>query len=456
MSREERWSGRTGFVLAAVSGAVGLGSIWKFPYEAGSNGGGAFILCYLAGLALIVLPLMLAEMAIGRRGRAGPAESLAQVARAAGRAPRWRHAGTFGVATGALILSFYSVIGGWTLAYAIDAVLVGLPPVDAASARGRFESHLAAPLAMAAHHLAFMAMVAIVISAGVASGIEAVCRVMMPVLVVVLAGLAVYALVAGDARAALRFLFAPDLEQLNARTVIDALGLGFFSIGVGLGFMVTYAAYADSTIDLRQIAIVTILADTAISFLAGLAIFPLVFAHGLDPASGPGLMFVSMPLAFASMPGGALVAFLFYGLLVLSALGSAISLLELVVAWLAHATTLSRRVATALASGACAVLGIATVLSFNVWRGWHPLRFLGGFEQASVFELIDYATSNLMLPIGGILFAVFAGRIMSRDALGEELRLSGRMLAVLRLLLRYAVPLLIAIVLAAPFLAGGR
>lgn len=449
----ERWSGHLGFILAAVGGAVGLGSIWKFPYEAGANGGGTFILFYVAGLVLAVLPLMLIEVAIGRRGRAGPAESLAAIAREAGRSPHWRWAGVFGVLTGGLILSFYAVIGGWTLGHAFEVVAGADMPRDPAEARRRFEAHLADPAAMTLHFTIFMAVTATIVSAGVASGIEAACRWMMPALVAVLLALAVFALVAGDGMAALRFLFAVDPQRITARAAVDALGLGFFSIGVGLGFMITYGAYAEPGIDLLRVVRVTMIADTMISLLAGFAVFPIVFAYGLDPASGPGLMFVTLPLAFARMPAGAVVAFAFYALLTTAATTSAISLLELVVAWLMNATRLSRRAATALAAATCWVAGLGTVLSFNRWSGWHPAAFLPGFERATLFDLIDYATSNVMLPVGGILFAVFGGWVMTRAALAGELGLGARGVGVLRFVLRYVLPVLLPALLLAPFLA---
>lgn len=448
----ERWSGHGGFILAAIGGAVGLGSIWKFTYAAGANGGGAFLVCYAIGLAAVVLPLMLTEVAIGRLGRAGPAESLAAIARSSGHSQSWRWAGAFGVLTGALILSFYGVIGGWTLSYALDVVMGDRPPAEPAAVRQRFERHLADAGAMTVSYTIFMAATAAVVSAGVTSGIEAACRWMMPGLVVTLAALAAFAVATGDALAAIRFLFAVDPHLFTARGVVDALGLGFFSIGVGLGFMITYGAYADPSIDLRRVVVVTILADTAISLLAGLAIFPIVFAHGLDPASGPGLMFVTLPLAFGRMAGGEVVAFAFYGLLAVAALTSAISLLELVVAWLRHATRLARLPATVLATGACWLAGLGTIFSFNRWASWHPASALPGFERATLFDLIDYATSNLMLPIGGVLFALFGGRVMSSAVLGAELSLGPAALRALRWALRVLLPLLIPALILAPFL----
>ncbi|MBL8696756.1 MAG: sodium-dependent transporter [Alphaproteobacteria bacterium] len=442
----ERWTGRTGFILATIGSAIGLGSVWKFPYEAGANGGGAFVLCYLAGLAIIVVPLMLAEFAIGRRGRADAAESLAALAIQAGRSPRWGLVGALGILTGFLILSFYSVIGGWTLAYAVDAAHDGIGSGDPAAIRADFDALLASPARLIAGHAAFLAITAVVVGAGVVAGIEAACKILMPALLAMMAALAVHAVVVGDAAAAFRFLFAFDPARLTARAALDAVGLGFFSIGVGLGLMVTYAAYAGETIRLGEIAVVTLVGDTLVSFLAGIAIFPLVFAHGLDPASGPGLMFITLPIAFARMPGGATVAIAFYLLLFLSALASAISLLELAVAWLMRRVGLSRRWTAAALGAACFAAGIPTVLSFNLWAGWHPLAVVPRLANAGFFDVLDFLTSDVMLPLGGALLAVFAGWIVPGASLANELRLSPRGAAVLGAMLRWVVPLGIAAV----------
>jgi len=368
----DAWSGRVGFILATVGSAVGIGSIWKFPYEVGANGGSGFILFYVLGLVLIVVPLMFAEFAIGRRGRADPAASIAAIAAGHGASRRWAIAGTLGVVTGFLILSFYAVIGGWTLAYAVQTVIGGLPESAPRAVQARYDALLAAPFEMLAYHALFMAAAAAIVARGIAGGIEAACKVLMPLLAVLMLLLAAYAMVEGDAAAALRFLLKLDPQRLTAGAALDALGLGFFSIGVGLGLMITYAAYSGTEINLKEVAVASVVADTTISFLAGLAVFPIVFAHGLDPASGPGLVFVTLPLAFAQMRLGAIAAVAFFVLLFVAALASAISMLEIVVATLMRRFGLRRVAATAIAAGTCFVAGIATVLSFNFWADWHP------------------------------------------------------------------------------------
>ncbi len=240
----DAWSGRIGFILATVGSAVGIGSIWKFPYEVGANGGSAFILFYLLGLALIVVPLMFAEFAIGRRGRADAPASIAAIAAAHGASRRWPIVGALGVLTGFLILSFYAVIGGWTVAYAVETAISGLPGDGPQAAQARYDALLASPLRMLAYHAFFMAATAVIVARGIAGGIETAGKFLMPLLAALMLLLAGYAVATGDVPATLRFLLHLDPQSLTARAALDALGLGFFSIGVGIGLMITYAAYS--------------------------------------------------------------------------------------------------------------------------------------------------------------------------------------------------------------------
>lgn len=454
-AQPEKWSGRIGFILATIGSAVGIGSIWKFPYEVGANGGSTFVLFYVLGLVLVVVPLMLAEFAIGRRGRADPSGSIAAVAQAAGSSPRWAAAGVLGVLTGYLILSFYSVIGGWTLGYAVETALYGLPGADPQAVAARFDAFLASPWQMLGWHALFMAVSAVVVVRGVEKGIETAAKVLMPLLVVLMLLLAAWSIAEGDLAATLRFLLEPDLRHLNARTALEALGLGFFSIGVGLGMMITYAAYSGAEISLRQVAVASVAADTVISLLAGLAVFPIVFAHGLDPASGPGLVFVTLPLAFAGMPFGTTAAIAFFLLLCVAALASAISLLELVVSLLMRRMKWRRKPAVAIAASTCFLAGIATVLSFNAWADWRPLASLGIASSATLFDLLDQLTSNLMLPLGGLAIALFAGWAAPQPMLVEELRLGPTGARALRFALRYVAPLGIVAATLSTMLLGG-
>ncbi|MFN0028593.1 MAG: sodium-dependent transporter [Acidimicrobiales bacterium] len=435
----EAWTSRTGFLLATTGSAVGIGSIWKFPYEVGVNGGGAFVVVYALGLALVVVPLLLAEFAVGRRGGTDAATSIGLVASAVHASPRWRAVGILGALTSFLVLSFYAVIGGWTLYYAVRTAGWGLPD-DAPGVQREFDQLLGSPWWMITFQALFLALLAGVVTRGVQRGIERAMKVLMPTLGVLLVALAIYSTVAGDAGAALRFLFVPDFGQLTGRAVLEALGLGFFSIGVGLGLMITYAGYASPDTPLRMVAVASVAADSTVSVLAGLAVFPVVFANNLDPASGPGLVFVSLPLSFTEMPLGRVAAVAFFVLLFVAAAGSAVSMLEGVVAVLGHRMGWSRRRAVAVATPTCLLAGLATVLSFNHWAEWHPLGGLDRFAGATVFDLIDEATSNLLLPLGGLALAIFTGWILGTRAVGESLGLRRSERVVLNVALRYVAP----------------
>lgn len=446
----ETWTSRTGFILATISSAIGIGSIWKFPYEVGANGGGAFVLVYGLGLVLVVVPLMFAEFAIGRRGHADCATSIAIVAKQQQASRHWHFAGLLGAITCFLILSFYSVIGGWTLAYVTETLWADIPPPDVVAAQARFDLMLSSPGRMLVFHALFMAISAFVVARGVQRGIESAAKFLMPLLALLMVGLATYSMIEGDAARTLTFLFAFDLTQLTPRAVLDALGLGFFSIGIGLGLMITYAAYSDVAIDIKQVAIWSVLADTAISLVAGLAVFPMVFAHGLDPAGGPGLMFISLPLALASVPFANITAGAFFILLFVAALSSAMAMLEGIVAVLVHRRRWSRLRATLISASACFVAGVVTVLSFNRWANWYPLSWFETLAKATVFDLLDYLTSNVLLPVGGLAMALFVGWATSKRLLQEELNTGRAGTWLLRFLLRYVAPITIALTVFAP------
>jgi neurotransmitter:Na+ symporter, NSS family len=440
----EGWKTRSGFILATIGAAIGVGSIWKFPYEVGSNGGGAFVLVYLLGLVLVVVPLMLAEFAIGNRGRGDAATSIEAVASEEGVTLRWGLFGLLGAATSFLILTFYAVIGGWTLAYAYDTLVNGLPDEPGAVA-ARFDDLMASPGRMSFFQAIFIVAVAMVVTRGVQRGIETSMKVLMPLMAMLLVLVAVYSMRNGDAGETLRFLFVPDFDELSGRGVLDALGLGFFSIGVGLGILITYAAYAPPQADLKLVALASVGADTVVSLVAGLAVFPVVFSNGLDVASGPGLVFESLPLAFGPMPAGRLVATAFFALLAMAALGSSISMLEASVAILDRRLSWTRQRSVAAGAAVAFVAGLATVFSFNHWSDVHLLSGVGRYATSTIFDLLDDLTSQLLLPLGGLTLAVFSGWVLSDRHLAEELELTGWPLRGLRLMLRLVAPAAIAL-----------
>jgi NSS family neurotransmitter:Na+ symporter len=443
---KQAWSGRFAFLMATVGSAVGLGSIWKFPYMVGDNGGSVFLFAYLAGLVVLILPLMIGEFVIGRRGGKSAVGSIAKVARDNGATPAWAAVGGWGVLTGFLILSFYSVIGGWTVAYIPQALSDAFADRTAEQIGQQFNTMLGDPIGLTFHHAIFMAMTAVIVARGVSDGLERAVTFLMPLMFAILIGLVGYALATADIQSAATFFFTPDFSKLTPEVVLSAVGLGFFSIGTGIGAMITYAAYAPREIRLGEAAVWTIAADTFASFLAAFAIFPLVFAYGLDPAGGPGLMFTTLPIAFGQMPGGAFVGAAFFLLLVVSALASAISLLELVVAWATERFAVTRTTAAYVSAFACWLVGLGTVFSFNSWSTWYPLTAVPTFGEKHFFDALDHLTSNIMLPLGGIFLGLFVGWVMSKKAVLEELGIEdGPRWQLLRFLLGVVCPVAIAI-----------
>jgi len=414
--RHETWSSQLTFIMAAVGAAVGLGNIWKFPYMAGMNGGGAFVLVYLMCVVVVAVPILAAELLVGRRARRNPVATMRTLAIAEGASPRWGIVGGMGVAAGYLILTYYSVIAGWAMAYVPRAVAGAFAGASAPELQAAFDDLLADPVRLAAWHAVFMALTVWIVARGVRQGIERAVVVLMPALFVMLLLLVGYAAVEGSLVAGLRFLFRPDFSQIDGGVVLLAIGQAFFSIGVAMAIMMTYGAYLPREVGIPRVAFFVAGADTLVSLLAGCAIFPIVFAHGLDPAEGPGLLFVTLPLAFGAMPGGAVFGTIFFVLLVCAALTSSIALFEGAVVWAGEHHGL-RRVPAAMAGGVAAwVIGLATVFSFNVWS---ETRSFG----MTMFDLIDFVTTNILVTLGGLLIALFAGWWVSRHATADELGL---------------------------------
>ncbi len=420
MATTATWSTRLSFLLAAVGAAVGLGNIWKFPYMTGTSGGAAFVGIYLVCVVLIAIPILIAELMLGRRGRASPPTAVARVADESGRNRGWSMVGWLGAGAGFMIVSFYSVIAGWAVAYAVNAATGTLNGLDGVASASLFDGLLAAPLTLTFWHSLFMAATVLIVSRGLHRGIEAAVQLLMPALFVMLLLMVGYAAVAGDFAAGWAFLFQFELAALDGGVVLSAIGQAFFSIGVSMGLMMMYGAYLPGDQPIPRSSVIIALADTGVALLAGLAIFPLVFAHGLDPAEGPGLIFVTLPIAFGNMPLGALFGALFFVLLVFAAITSAIALLQPMVARVQELPGLNHRGATLLVGFAAWLLGLASVLSFNLWADVAPLGWLPGFAERTPYDVIDYLTANVMMPLGGMLIALFVGWLVSRRVLEEE------------------------------------
>jgi len=438
------WSTRLAFILAATGSAVGLGNIWRFPYTAGEYGGGAFVLVYLACVAMIGLPIMMAEIMLGRRGRQSPINTMRALAQAEGTSPAWQLLGWMGIIAGFLILSFYSVIAGWTMAYAVRAGAGLFTGIDADGAGAMFNALVADPERLLAWHTIFMVMSVGVVARGVASGLEKAVRWLMPALFLLLLIMVLYAAQTGSFSEGFAYMFKPDFAKLGASAgdaVLSAMGQAFFSLSLGMGAIMIYGSYLNSEASIGQNALIIASMDTLVALLAGLAIFPIVLSNGLEPGSGPGLIFQTLPIAFGHMPGGALFGLLFFLLLLFAAWTSAISLLEPMVAWLVENRGFSRVRAATLAGTAVWLLGIACLLSLNAWSGFTVFG-------KGILDLFDYLTANILLPLGGVAIAVFAGWVMRRASSQEELGMRPRSLfyAGWRLLIRFFAPACVILV----------
>ncbi len=414
-SQHGQWSSRLAFILAATGSAVGLGNIWKFPYIAGENGGGAFVLIYLLCILAIGIPIMMAEIMLGRRGRQSPINTMKDLAAEAGASRFWSWLGWLGVIAGFLILSYYSVIAGWAMAYVVRLASGVFEGATADGVSNIFGQFIADPEKLLAWHSLFMILTMLVVARGV-KGLERAVKFLMPALLVILVLLVGYAMDQGAFEQGVSFLFKADFSKITSEGVLTAMGHAFFTLSLGMGAIMVYGSYLPSKVSIGSTAVIIALADTAVALLAGLAIFPIVFANGLEPSSGPGLIFQTLPIAFGHMAYGSFFGCLFFVLLVFAAWSSSISLIEPAVAWLVENKNMSRMRACIWAGLVTWVVGIGTVLSFNLAA---DIKIFG----KTFFDVLDYLTANIMLPLGGLCIAVFAGWVMSKENSAGELNL---------------------------------
>lgn len=444
------WSSRVATYLATVGAAVGLGSIWRLPYLVGTSGGSAFVFVFVLACLGIATPLLVAEFALGRRARQSPPDAAGVVAVESGLSRHWNAIGVLGTIAVFAIISYYTVIAGWVLAYTFKVAAGSLAGLHRPEVAGLWRAFLASPLEVGAWHFAFLALVAVVSARGVSRGIELANRVRAPALLVVLLVLATYALATGDPKAVrdgLRFAFAPNFAALTPEVLLAAIGQAFYATGVGMAMMLAYGSYMARGTSLVRPALYITGSILLVSLLATLTIFPLVFRYGMDPAQGSELVFDVLATVFAEMPGGRLVGTLFFLLLVFAALTPSIAGIEPVVAWLEQHRGASRPRAVLLTTGAAWLLGLGSVLSFNLASDWHPLGFLPGFAGRTFFDCLDYMTSNLLLPVGALLVCALVGWRLDRRIVDQELSETtplARRLCVW--LLRYLCPLAIAAV----------
>ena len=428
------WSSRMAFILAVTGSAVGLGNIWKFPYVAGQNGGGAFVLVYLACVAIIGMPVMMSEILMGRRGRRNPIATMGLLGAEEGKSANWKVVGGMGVLAGVFILSFYAVIGGWTLAYVVKSASGAFTNATAEEIASISNNFTGSWTTLGLYHTIFMGLSIFVVARGVERGLEQAVRFMVPALLFLMVVLLAYSINSGYFGQGLAFMFSPDFSKLTWDSVLAAMGQAYFTLSIGMGAVMAYGAYLPEETSITGSSAAVAIADTSIAMLAGLVIFPLVFANGLNPGEGPGLVFATLPMAFGQMTGGVFFGTLFFVLLTFAAWTSAISLMEPAVAWIVERFNHTRAQAAVMIGGLIWACGFGTVLSFNELADFK-------FWRGTIFDNLDHLTINIMLPLGGLLIVVFAGWVMCRNSTADELGGAGTTYRLWRMLARYVAPI---------------
>ena len=442
--------------MATVGLAVGLGNIWRFPYVVGENGGSAFVLLYLLFAFTFGVPLVMAEWAIGRRGSGAKSASgsFRTVATQCGASPAWCHVGNIAVIAVFMLMLFYTTITGWTMEYFVKAVSGDFKSIDGVRSTRMFEQLMSNPLRLTLWHTAVVALTVCINSRGLHAGIEKAVQILMPALALSMVVMVLYAMSLGDLAAASDFLLTPDFASITAETGLLALGQAFFSIGIAMAVMITYGSYLDSQAPIAQNAFIVVSADTMAALMAGFAIFPLVFANQLMPDSGTGLAFQTLPIVFGDLPNGRLFASIFFFLLIAAAVTSCIGNFAPVVAWTEEKFAISHARAAVIAGSVMWLLGLGSVFSFNLLSNFHPLQFITAFAGMTVHDLLDYIMSNVLLPLGALLTAVFVGWIAPADSMRQGLGLeNGTGFRIWRWLIRYLAPAAVAAIFIGGLLA---
>ena len=432
------------FILAATGSAVGLGNIWKFPYITGENGGGAFVLVYIGCIALVGIPIMMSEVLIGRRGRQSPINTMRTLVQEEKAGRYWQLVGWAGVVAGFLIISYYSVIAGWALAYIFRTASGVFTGISGEASGKIFGDLISDPERLLTWHTIFMVMTIMVVARGVKSGLEQAVRILMPALFILLLLLVGYAMNSGSFGQGLAFLFNPDFSKITAGGVLTAMGHAFFTLSLGMGAIMVYGSYLPADASIAKTSVVIAIMDTVVALLAGLAIFPIVFANELAAGAGPGLIFQTLPIAFGNMPGGTFFGTLFFILLSFAAWTSAISLIEPVVAWLVENREMPRVRAATWVGLVAWLLGIVTIMSFSSWA--FEFSFGGSTKSNGIFDMLDILTASVMLPLGGLAMALFAGWVMKKQSTMAELGGGGIAYQLWRFVVRFITPLGVIVV----------
>ncbi len=429
-----QWASNLGFVLAAAGSAVGLGNIWKFPYLAGANGGGAFVIIYLSMIVLIGFTVMLGEMAIGRKTQLSPVEAYKTLDK------RFSFVGVIGVIVGFCILSFYSVLGGWVLNYILKYATGGLAASEAEAYFGAFITNPTTPLIW---HGVFMLLTLGIVLKGISGGIEKASKFMMPALLVLLMVVAFRSVTLDGAMEGIKFYLVPDFSKVDTSVVVAALGQAFFSLSLGMGAIITYGSYLSKDENLEKNALLVPAIDTFVALLAGFAILPAVFAFGLEPGAGPGLMFVTLPAVFDAMPLGTIFGLLFFVLVLFAALTSSISLLEVVVSFVIDTFKIERKKATFAMAFIIFLVGIPCSLANGVMSDFLIM-------DKNFFDFMSFLAENVLLPLGGFLMCIFIGYFWGIDNLAEEVTSGGKYAfksrAFFTIMIKYIAPIAIGII----------
>lgn len=439
----ESFGSQIGVIAAAAGSAVGLGNIWRFPYVAGENGGGAFLLTYLAFVLLIGVPAMLSEFVVGRKAQRNPVGAFRRLAPGSA----WPAVGFIGVAAAFTILAFYTTVAGWTLEYLYLTIFDKLDHLQKKDLENTFTTFVASGWRPVMWQVVFMLLTGFIVFKGVKNGIERSTKIMMPLLLLIIIALGIRSMTLPGAAEGLKFLFRPDFSKINAGVMLQALGQAFFSLSIGMGTLITYGSYIRKSENLGKTAISVSLADTAIAILAGLAIFPAVFAFKITPEAGPSLVFITLPMIFDQMAGGVIFELVFFILLAIAALTSTISVLEVAVAYFGEELSMGRKKATVLSTIAITILGICTTLSM----GPMPELSIAGL---SLFDLLDKTSANVLLPLGGLCIVLFVGWKLKPEAVIGEINNEGTLRARLAPLFMFIVKFLAPVAIALVFLNG--
>ena len=438
-SNRDSFGSKFGVIAATAGSAIGLGNIWRFPYVAGENGGAAFLIIYLGFVLAIGIPVMLSEFIIGRRAQLNAFGSFRKLAPG----KSWYLVGLMGVVAAFMILSFYTAVAGWTLEYLYQAVVNGFEGKSTEQLSDMFFGFTSGTWRPLMWFFVFMSLTSLIIMAGVQKGIEKYTKILMPLLLVLLVILVIRSVTLPDAKNGILFLFKPDFSKITTSTILEALGQAFFSLSIGMGTLITYASYIQKTDNLGVTAISVAFADTVIAILAGLAIFPAVFAFHIAPSSGEGLVYITLPNIFQQMPGGFVFAFMFFLLLAVAALTSTISVLEVIVAFFVEELHLKRKAATILAALSVSVLGVMSVLSFSALSDFTIFGF-------TVFNLMNFTSANILLPLGGLFIVLFVAWFLGRDSAKNELSNDGKVrtgyFSFFMFVIKYLAPLAIAFI----------